>query len=86
MNDTGSMFKDLRKITQKERWSYSAFNRGMLDANAIEYEYHPDTGTALIGDFQFWTTTGRWYNNKTKLHGQGVAGLIEALEVNDDDE
>ena len=81
MSEIGEVFKAMHEHNRAERWEHSRHNRLALAERGIQYDYHADTGTVLVDGFQFWTTTGKWYNAKTKQRGHGVNELIKLLEA-----
>lgn len=79
MSDLGETFKAWREEKQKKRADNLVSsiklmkNRGHEVEQLNEYHFR-------IGDFDFWPSTGKYFNRKTKRFGRGVLNLLCRLE------
>jgi len=75
-----NIFKDYKEDRKKKRWHNDRSSRQILDERHIEYEIL-DAGLShyRVGDFNFWGTTGKFYNQKTGQKGRGIFNLLRII-------
>lgn len=70
-----------KKDRRKKRWQNNDQSMRLLENSGIDYEIlNASLGHYRVGDFDFWATTGKFYNQKTKEKGRGVFNLIKKIE------
>ena len=78
MSDYGDLCRDVREYNRKKKEKRRIFSLKSLRDAGIEYQ---DIGSALrIGDFDFWPTTGAFFNRKTRESNCGVKELIKIIK------
>lgn len=79
MSELGDTFKAMREENQAKRASNLAHSVEALKACGINFktlsEHH-----FRIGEFDFWPSTGKWINTRTKRHGRGLVSLLSKIE------
>lgn len=69
-----------REESKKKRWENRDKSIAILKQKGIEVRLiHEGTGHYKIGSWNFWPTTGKFYNEKTKVKGRGVFNLIKHI-------
>lgn len=68
--------KKERKEQKKERYKE---NKEKLNTLGIEYKENYEQKLLIIGNYNFWASTGRFINTRTKQKGFGIEGLIERI-------
>lgn len=73
-------WKKVKEESKKKRWSNYQKSIEMLSKKGISYRVLDHlTGHIRVGKYDFWPTTGKFYDPKTKETGRGVKNLIEKL-------
>lgn len=72
------MWSEHRAESQERRWSNRDKSLEILKLNKIDFRcLSESTGHYRVkGIWDFWPTTGKFYNSKTKQKGRGVFNLI----------
>ncbi len=81
-NDTteGEIWSAHREEGKKKRWSNRDNSLRILRDHKIVYKIlDENTAHYKIGSWNFWPTTGKFYNEKTKEKGRGVFNLLKHL-------
>lgn len=79
MSEIAENFKLLHEKQKEARWHRSRMNLAALDQAGIKYIYQADSGTVIIGKYQFWTTTGKWMKHGTRIRGIDADTFIRAI-------
>jgi hypothetical protein len=81
MSEDGEMWAAIRADGQEKRWKNHDRSLMLLEAGGIVVrKLNAETGHYRVGDFDFWPTTGKFYNQKTKLGGRGVFNLLKLVK------
>lgn len=81
--EEGDFWRKFKKDSQEKRWSNNENSLKLLQEKGIKYQTLDSTiGHYRIGDFDFWATTGKFYNRKLKKAGRGVFNLIRLITSN----
>lgn len=66
---------------RQKRWDNFENSIKLLDERGIEWNIlNQSQGHIRVGDFDFWGTTGKYYNQKTGEKGRGVFNLIKLIK------
>ena len=81
MSEEGDIWRAVNEANTKKRWDNKENSLKLLNQREIKYICLSE-GEAhyRIGDFDFWPTTGKFINRKTKKSGRGVFNLIKILK------
>ena len=83
MSDS-EMWEQHRLDGQEKRWSNKEKSLKLLKQQGIDVICVNEYSTHYkIGDYNFWPTTGVYYNQKTKDKGRGVFNLIKIIKQNE---
>ena len=70
-----------REDSYKKRWGNNEKSLKILNDKGIVYKIlNASLAHYRVGDFDFWATTGKFYNQKTKQKGRGVFNLIKLVK------
>lgn len=76
----GDIWREYKGHNQKKRWDNYEKSKTILFQHGISYRVVSEfSGHLKIGDWNFWPTTGKFYNEKTGTKGRGVFNLIKIL-------
>lgn len=82
MGDMIEGFKVLKEESQKKKLSNYESSIKILKDNNIEFKILSEHSRHLrVGDFDFWPSTGKFYNQKTQQKGRGVFKLIKFFKI-----
>ena len=74
-------WKDYRTAKQNKKWENKQKSLCLLDDAGIEFEcLNEGIGHYRIGWWDFWPTTGKFWNRKTQEKGRGVFELIRKIK------
>lgn len=68
----------LKKLNNREK-SVSLLSSGKVDFKLLD----DSTGHYRVGEFDFWPSTGKFYNQKTGERGRGVFNLLKKIQSYD---
>jgi hypothetical protein len=78
MSEEGEMWAGYREERRAKKHSNEEQSLAMLRARGIEYEtLNAAISHYRVGKFNFWPTTGKFYNPQTGQKGRGVKNLIK---------
>jgi len=81
MSEDAEIWKQIKEDGQKKRWKNHENSIAILFERGIEFrELNQATAHYRVGEFDFWPTTGKFYNQKTKQKGRGVFNLIKLIK------
>lgn len=81
MGDEGEIWNRVKEQRQVKRWDNVDKSLAILKEKGIRYEtLNSSVGHYRIGDWNFWPTTGKFYNPKTGKKGRGVFNLIRYIK------
>lgn len=81
--EDSEMWREYREEGRKRRWSNDEKSIALLKQKGIPFKIlNKDLSHYRVGDFDFWATTGKFYNQKTGKKGRGVFNLIKIYENN----
>lgn len=80
MSEDGEMWAKIREDGRIKRWSNDKQSIELLRHFKIPFKVlNASSSHYRVGEFDFWATTGKFYNQKTKETGRGVRNLIKKL-------
>lgn len=78
--DPGDFWRKIREASQKKRWENDRRSIEFLESKGFEVKVlDKSISHYRIGDYDFWATTGKFINRKTKAKGRGVFNLYRRL-------
>lgn len=81
MAEEGEMWKDYKKHQQEKRWKNNEQSLKILrDKGIMVTILNEDQAHYRIKGFNFWATTGKFYNPHTGEKGRGVMNLLKVIE------
>jgi hypothetical protein len=84
MNENGEMWDAIHKDQQAKRHQNEEQSIKMLQDLGIKYEIlSKQSSHYRVGRFNFWPTTGKFYDPKTGEKGRGVRNLINKVKTNE---
>lgn len=76
----GTIWDEHKKERAEKKRQNVISSLALLDHKGIEYKTLSEgTRHYRVGDWDFWPSTGKFYNQKTKEKGRGVRNLIKKL-------
>ena len=76
-SEESEMWKSLREDSKEKRWNNLDSSLNILKKSNIDVKcLNESNGHYRIDKIDFWPTTGKFYNHKTKKYGRGVFNLI----------
>ena len=79
--DESEKWEAYRKESQKRRWDNFKKSCEILDRERISYHMLDEKGGHLrIGRFDFWPTTGKFYDPHKKEVGRGIFNLLKIIK------
>ncbi len=80
MSEVAEMFRDLKKISQEKKANNEKNSLNILKQNGIEYKVLNEASKHYrVMDFDYWPSTGKFYNQKTGEKGRGIFNLIKRI-------
>lgn len=80
MSEIGDDFRALREESQRKRAANEEWSIKYLKQRGIAFTVLSKSSRHYrVGAFDFWPSTGKFYNPKTQLGGRGVKNLIALL-------
>ena len=79
MGDMAEIFNDMKKYKKEKRASNTFKSTKMLEDASIHFKSKNNGSHLIVGDYNFWPSTGLFENIKTKKTGRGVYNLIKKL-------
>ena len=74
------MWEEYRKVRTEKKKQNKEMSLQMLIDKGIKYEIlNKENYHCRIGAFDFWPTTGKFYNRHTGQTGRGVKNLIKTI-------
>lgn len=81
MSEDGEMWRAIHEDVKAKKRSNEKSSISLLIANNIPFKLlSADSSHYRVGDFDYWPTTGLFYNQKTKRKGRGVKKLIQIIK------
>lgn len=83
MSEDGDIWRAIHEDRRKKRWSNNRQSLALLRSLGSEYKtLNESVSHYRVGDFDFWPTTGKFYNQRTGQKGRGVRNLIRIVKIN----
>ena len=80
-NQETEFWKEVREESRKKKRDNEQMSLHLLKMHCIEYEILCATVCHYrVGPFDYWPTTGKFYNQKTGEFGRGVKNLIKRVK------
>jgi hypothetical protein len=80
MSEIGEDFKFLKEQSKKKKKKNLKNSLAILEKKKIPYEQLNPHHFRVDGKFDFWPSTGKFYNMRIKKYGRGVFNLIKYLK------
>jgi len=81
MSEDSEMWEEIHKENKKRKKENQKNSLKILQEKGITWQLlNDDTCHYRVGEFDYWPTTGKFYNQKTKQKGRGVFNLIKILK------
>jgi len=75
--DMGEMWRDHRAMKSKRRYERRIENMRMLAESGLEHSvYNDGTHVRVLNRFDFWPSSGKWYDSETGRRGHHISSLI----------
>lgn len=78
VNEDSEMWRQIRADSQKKRWGNLESSLRLMAQKGFKLQRLSDVHYR-IGDWDFWPSTGKFFNRVTKQVGRGVFNLIKKL-------
>lgn len=79
MGEMGEIFQVMREASKEKRANNLIASLELLRSRGYIPQQLSDTHFR-VGDFDFWPSTGKYLNRKTKLMSRGVRNLLTHLD------
>lgn len=79
LNEDTEMYAAMRRESQERRASNREKSLAILRERGIEYKTFTQDHYR-VGEFDYWPSTGKFYNQRTKQKGRGVFNLLRVLK------
>lgn len=80
-SDDSEMWAERKQQSKVKKLKNIIGSLYILEERKIEYKIlNESLGHYRVIDFDFWPSTGKFYNQKTKEKGRGVFNLIKRLK------
>lgn len=74
------LWAEQKEKSKKKRWQNHENAKRIFAGKGIEFVMLSESSSHFrIGDWDFWGTTGKFWNRKTQAKGRGVFELIKLL-------
>lgn len=75
------MWAQIREESRAKRWENERKSLDLLHSRRFEVKVmNEDIGHYRVGEWDFWPTTGSFYNYRTKKKGRGVFRLMDRIQ------
>ena len=82
MGDMGDTFRAFREHSKEKKCSNFESSIDLLKNRGIEFAILSEESKHLrVGAFDFWPSTGKFYNQKTKHKGRGVFKFMKLVQL-----
>lgn len=80
MSEIGDIFKAHKEERREKRWRNVEASAQYLELHKVPFESHNGGLHLVVAEkYDFWPSTGRFINRKTKKSGRGVFNLVKRL-------
>ncbi|HLY40448.1 MAG TPA: hypothetical protein VKR52_04500 [Terracidiphilus sp.] len=80
MSEVGEDFKALHEESKRKRAANEKWSINFLKEKGIPFSVLNESSRHYrVGEFDFWPSTGKFYNQKKQIRGRGVKNLIALL-------
>lgn len=80
MSEDSEMWNKIHEDGKAKRWRNAEWSIQFLKDLGIAFRVlNEESSHYRVGDFDFWPTTGKFYNQKTGQKGRGVKNLIKTI-------
>lgn len=74
-------WKKHAELSRQKRWSNDKWSIDFLTRNGVNVQVlNKNISHYRIGDYDFWATTGKFINRKTKKSGRGIKQLYKLIK------
>lgn len=78
MGELAEEFREMREYQKVQRWKRYEENMKHIIASGHLYREYGN-GQIVIGNYDFWATTGTFINRRTRKKSRGVKKLLSLL-------
>ncbi|HEY1577008.1 MAG TPA: hypothetical protein VGF82_08050 [Terracidiphilus sp.] len=80
MSEDGEIWDAIHKDAQAKRAANEEWSISFLKRQGISFTVLSKSSRHYrVGEFDFWPSTGKFYNQKRQIKGRGVKNLIKLL-------
>jgi len=80
MGDEGEIWNKYRELNRQKKLNNTDKSLKLLKEKGFTYKILDGLTHIRVGGYDFWSSTGKFYNQKTKVKGRGVFNLIKKLQ------
>jgi len=80
MSEQCEIFRAMAEHRQAKRRANNASSTEILRKNGIEFVSKNNGAHLIIGQYNFWPSTGLFIHRKTNARGRGVFNLLKTLQ------
>lgn len=81
MSEDGEMWAAVHEENKQKKLQNEKQSIAILRKRGIEFKMLSESSAHYrVGDFDFWPTTGKFYNQKTGERGRGVFTLLKKIK------
>jgi len=77
--DIGEMWDDYKRDRQKKKQENEKSSIELLKSQGIDFIKMKGACHYKVGEYDYWASTGKFYNQKTGEKGRGVKNLIKTI-------
>jgi len=80
MGDMAKVFRDMTEYKKAKRKDNTEKSTTMLKVKGIQFVSKNNGAHLIVGNYNFWPSTGLFENRLTKKKGRGIYNLIKKLK------
>jgi predicted Ser/Thr protein kinase len=83
MSELGDTFKALHEYKKEKKANNIDGSLSLLESMGVEHKVlsYNNHHTLVVGRIDFWPSTGKWIDRKTKRYGRGIRKLLNYLKT-----
>lgn len=82
MSEDGDMWREIKEAKKEKRWANERSSLRILEESGKSMRVEllsPTSAHYRVNEYDFWPTTGKFYNQKTGEKGRGVFNLLKRI-------
>lgn len=80
MSELGEIFRTMRKYKKDKRKKNTNSSTLLLQSFGISFISKNNGAHLIIGNYDFWPSTGLFIHRKTQMKGRGIFRLVELIK------